>query len=121
MLIGFGFVTSKESHRDFFFHHTSVYPPTTTVEKGQRVEFDLTKGYKGAMATKVTPSPLNASSLNYVHCQEYRDSIIVTDNNTKGTKDNSPRTRPHKLCMDAYYILVVFYIIRSVYRLQMWR
>jgi cold shock protein len=50
---GFGFIAS-ESGSDVFVHHTAIQGEGyKSLEEGQQVEFEVTKGPKGDQATKV--------------------------------------------------------------------
>ncbi len=50
---GFGFI-SREDGDDVFVHHTGIVAEGfRTLKEGQRVEFEVTQGPKGAQATNV--------------------------------------------------------------------
>ncbi|HLF18881.1 MAG TPA: cold shock domain-containing protein [Candidatus Omnitrophota bacterium] len=50
---GYGFIT-PESGKDVFVHHTAIQGDGyKTLEEGQNVEFEITKGPKGEQATNV--------------------------------------------------------------------
>ncbi len=50
---GFGFI-SRESGGDVFVHHTAIQGDGfKSLEEGQQVEFDVTKGPKGDQAANV--------------------------------------------------------------------
>jgi CspA family cold shock protein len=50
---GFGFI-SREDGDDVFVHHTGIIAEGfRTLKEGQRVEFEVTQGPKGAQATNV--------------------------------------------------------------------
>ncbi len=50
---GYGFIT-PESGSDVFVHHTAIQGEGfKTLEEGQEVEFDITKGPKGDQAANV--------------------------------------------------------------------
>jgi cold shock protein len=50
---GYGFI-SHEGGKDVFVHHTAIQGEGyKTLEEGQQVEFELTKGPKGDQATNV--------------------------------------------------------------------
>ncbi|MCA1833526.1 MAG: cold-shock protein [Actinomycetota bacterium] len=52
---GFGFI-SREGGDDVFVHHTAIQTEGfRTLAEGQRVEFDVTQGQKGAQAANVRP------------------------------------------------------------------
>jgi len=52
---GYGFI-QRESGDDVFVHHSAiVMEGFRTLEEGQRVEFEVTKGPKGDQAVNVTP------------------------------------------------------------------
>ena len=51
---GYGFIT-PESGNDVFVHHSAILGEGyKSLEEGQEVEFEITKGPKGEQATKVT-------------------------------------------------------------------
>ena len=50
---GYGFIT-PESGNDIFVHHTAIQGDGyKTLNEGQEVEFEVTKGQKGDQASKV--------------------------------------------------------------------
>ena len=51
---GFGFI-ARESGSDVFVHHTAIKGEGyKSLEEGQRVQFNVTRGPKGEQATDVT-------------------------------------------------------------------
>ena len=51
---GFGFI-SRESGSDVFVHHTAILGDGyKSLEEGEKVQFEVTKGPKGDQATNVT-------------------------------------------------------------------
>jgi CspA family cold shock protein len=51
---GFGFLTQDNGGPDVFVHHTAIQMDNfRTLQEGQRVEFELTKGPKGLQAANV--------------------------------------------------------------------
>lgn len=51
---GFGFITQDEGGDDVFVHHTAIQMDGfKTLQEGQQVEFDVTKGPKGLSAVNV--------------------------------------------------------------------
>jgi CspA family cold shock protein len=51
---GYGFIT-PENGSDVFVHHSAIQGEGyKTLEEGQEVEFEITKGPKGEQATNVT-------------------------------------------------------------------
>ena len=51
---GYGFITQDDG-KDIFVHYSAVKGDGfKTLEEGQRVEFEITKGPKGEQATNVT-------------------------------------------------------------------
>lgn len=55
---GYGFITPDSGHKDLFFHRSDLDNMEKTVDKGERVEFEIGDGPKGKQAKKVRPSPL---------------------------------------------------------------
>jgi CspA family cold shock protein len=52
---GFGFI-SRENGEDVFVHHTAIQGGGfRSLQEGQRVQFDVTKGPKGLQAEHVQP------------------------------------------------------------------
>lgn len=52
---GFGFITSEDAGKDVFVHHTAILGSGyKSLNEGDRVQFDVTKGPKGDQATNVT-------------------------------------------------------------------
>ncbi len=53
---GFGFI-SRESGEDVFVHHSAIQTGGfRSLQEGQRVQFDVTKGPKGLQAENVQPA-----------------------------------------------------------------
>ena len=51
---GFGFITNNETNEDLFVHFSGIAADGyKTLEEGQQVTFDITKGAKGFQATNV--------------------------------------------------------------------
>jgi CspA family cold shock protein len=51
---GFGFIQSDEGGEDVFVHHSAIeMEGYRTLQEGQRVEFDVQQGPKGARAVQV--------------------------------------------------------------------
>ncbi len=51
---GFGFITNDETNEDLFVHFSGIVSDGfKTLEEGQQVTFDITKGAKGFQATNV--------------------------------------------------------------------
>jgi CspA family cold shock protein len=50
---GFGFLTRDDGGDEVFVHSTSLPPGTTSLRSGQRVEFGVAEGRKGAQALQV--------------------------------------------------------------------
>jgi len=51
---GYGFITQDDG-KDIFVHYSAIKGDGfKTLEEGQRVEFEITKGPKGEQATNVT-------------------------------------------------------------------
>lgn len=51
---GFGFIQSDEGGEDVFVHHSAIeMDGYRTLQEGQRVEFDVQQGPKGARAVQV--------------------------------------------------------------------
>jgi CspA family cold shock protein len=52
---GFGFI-SRQSGEDVFVHHTAIQTSGfRSLQEGQAVEFEVTKGQKGLQAANVRP------------------------------------------------------------------
>ena len=51
---GFGFITPDIGKKDIFVHSSNIETLTKTLEKGERVEFELGEGPKGPEAKHVT-------------------------------------------------------------------
>jgi CspA family cold shock protein len=53
---GFGFITQDGGGEDVFCHHTAINADGfRSLQEGQKVEFDVTKGPKGLQAANVRP------------------------------------------------------------------
>lgn len=51
---GFGFITNDETNEDLFVHFSGIAADGyKSLEEGQKVTFDITKGAKGFQATNV--------------------------------------------------------------------
>jgi len=51
---GYGFITSDETGKDVFVHHTAIQGEGyRTLEEGQEVEFEIENGPKGEQAKNV--------------------------------------------------------------------
>jgi CspA family cold shock protein len=51
---GFGFITQDNGGEDVFCHHTAIKAEGfRSLQEGQKVEFDVTKGPKGLQASNV--------------------------------------------------------------------
>ncbi len=54
---GFGFI-EEEGGQDIFVHASAILgDPTSTLEEGQRVQFEVKQGTKGPQAASVMPLP----------------------------------------------------------------
>jgi len=53
---GFGFITPADGSADVFVHFSTIQGDGfKSLQEGQQVEFESTKGLKGMQATKVVP------------------------------------------------------------------
>jgi cold shock protein len=53
---GYGFIARTDGGPDVFVHQSAIQTSGyRTLEEGQRVEFDIEQGAKGASAANVTP------------------------------------------------------------------
>ena len=53
---GFGFIVSDDSSEDLFVHHSDIkMDGYTTLNEGQKVEYEIGEGEKGPRATNVIP------------------------------------------------------------------
>lgn len=53
-LKGFGFIISDIGGKEYFVHNSNINNLTKTLEKGERVEFEIGEGPKGAIAKNVS-------------------------------------------------------------------
>ena len=54
---GYGFIVPDESGEELFVHHSDIkMDGYTTLNDGQKVEYEIGKGEKGPRATNVIPS-----------------------------------------------------------------
>jgi CspA family cold shock protein len=51
---GFGFITPDSGKKDIFVHRSNIETLTKSLEKGERVEFEIGEGSKGPEAKHVT-------------------------------------------------------------------
>lgn len=50
---GYGFITPDSGHKDIFFHRSNIDMLERTVDKGERVEFEIGEGRQGPEARSV--------------------------------------------------------------------
>jgi CspA family cold shock protein len=50
---GYGFITPDSGHKDIFFHRSNIDMLERTVDKGERVEFEIGEGRQGPEARHV--------------------------------------------------------------------
>ena len=54
---GYGFIVPDEGGKDIFVHHSEIkVEGGASLEKGQKVEYDIREGKKGLIATNVIPA-----------------------------------------------------------------
>ena len=54
---GYGFIVPDDGDKDLFVHHSNIkMDGYVTLNKGQKVEFEIGQGEKGPIATNVIPS-----------------------------------------------------------------
>jgi len=54
---GFGFIVPDDSGEELFVHHSDIkMDGYTTLNEGQKVEYEIGEGEKGPRATNVIPS-----------------------------------------------------------------
>ncbi len=53
---GYGFITPEDGSKDVFVHHTAIQANGfRSLQEGQKVQFNVTKGPKGWQAENVQP------------------------------------------------------------------
>jgi len=53
---GFGFITPDDGGKDLFVHHSEIKTGGyTTLDEGQKVEYEVGQGQKGPCANNVVP------------------------------------------------------------------
>ena len=50
---GYGFIQADVGNKDYFIHKSNIEDMARSLEKGQRVEFEITQGDKGPAACNV--------------------------------------------------------------------
>jgi CspA family cold shock protein len=54
---GYGFIVPDEGDKDIFVHHSEIKTEGySSLEEGQKVEYDIKEGEKGPVAINVIPS-----------------------------------------------------------------
>jgi CspA family cold shock protein len=54
---GYGFIVPDEGDKDIFVHHSEIKTEGySSLEEGQKVEYDVKEGEKGPVAINVIPS-----------------------------------------------------------------
>ena len=54
---GFGFIAPDDGGKDLFVHHSDIKASGySTLDEGQKVEFDIGEGQKGPCAKNVVPN-----------------------------------------------------------------
>ena len=51
----YGFIVADQGSKEIFFHESDIDAMDKTVEKGERVEFEIKEGPKGLKAFRVRP------------------------------------------------------------------
>ena len=60
---GYGFISSDQGNDDIFAHFSAIQMDGyKTLKKGQKVEFEFTRGPKGLHATSINPADDESSS-----------------------------------------------------------
>lgn len=54
---GFGFIVSDVGEKEFFVHTSNINTLSKSLEKGERVEFEISEGPKGPVAKNVSQLP----------------------------------------------------------------
>lgn len=54
----YGFITPDHGEKDIFFHRTDLEALEQTIEKGDRVEYEIGQGPKGPQAKAIRPLSL---------------------------------------------------------------
>ncbi len=53
---GYGFITPDDGGKDLFAHVSELAPGVSSLDDGQKVEFEVTEGQKGPQAVRVRPA-----------------------------------------------------------------